>query len=107
MNEERDKRRKTMKAKVVYNRDECSEAITDEVDIIVLGNRLVGIFLYVTNEELMTVLYSNFRWVYCELDRCLSLFFFGDITREQLLELLREKIEGLEVFDPHEECVQG
>ena len=52
----------------------------------------------------MTSIYYLYLWSDAKLD-IISTFFFADVTKKQLVDLLRERIKGLEVFDPHEECV--
>lgn len=87
-----------MKVSVVNTRQECIQKVQEEFDIIVLTELLVGVFVFTTNREAMEAVYLIYKWSEAELAD-ISRFYFPDMVKSQLIELLQDNIQEVELLE--------
>jgi len=77
-----------MKLSIAYSEKAVLKRIKEEVDIIVLADRLFGFYVFTTNTKAMEGVYSLHRCDEAVLDQ-VSWFFIPIVTLKELLTLLQ------------------
>lgn len=99
--------RRAMRAVIFYKREAIPYRVEDlstgrVPDIVILIELSFGMRIMTTTEAAYDLLYSLKGWTEAELSQPVSQFLFPTLTKEELVELLRERVPGIEIIDPRE-----